>query len=189
MGLSDRYRYLVLCEDKQTQCFMRSFLKGNGISKHKIDCLPLPLEGCGEQYVRECYPNELAKLRATNYNRKVLMVCTDADILSVKERKKRLDDECRLNGIQKRYEDECVVFIMPKRNIETWIHYVLDISGSVDEDTDYKHFTGEERIKGRTGEEIARQAEEKELEKTDLSSLRYLQVEYDRMKTIQGKAI
>ena len=42
MSLSDKYRYIILCEDKQTQCFMRSFLKGQGISREKITCIALP---------------------------------------------------------------------------------------------------------------------------------------------------
>ena len=184
MGLSDQYNYLILCEDKQTQCFMRSFLKGNGIPKHKINCCELPLKGCGEQYVRERYPEELEKLRATKYNRNVLFVCTDADDISVEERVKKLNDECVKYNVKKRCDDECVIFVIPKRNIETWIHFVIDGSELVDEDADYRHFSGKERINGRTGKTIAKMLEDKALEKTDLSSLKYLQVEYDRLKTI-----
>lgn len=42
-------QYFILCEDKQTQCFLRYFLTKHLIKREKIRCLPLPIQGSGER--------------------------------------------------------------------------------------------------------------------------------------------
>lgn len=186
MSLSDKYRYIILCKDKQTQCFMRSFLKGQGISRRKMICIDLPVGGCGEQYVRKCYPDELEKLRATNYNRKVLFVCTDADNKTIEERKYLLEDECNKQKVQHRGNNDFVAFVIPKRNIETWIYFIENIRESIDEFTDYGHFDGNEKEHGKTGEILSKMATEGSLHKSPLLSLQFFQKEYDRLYAMQN---
>jgi hypothetical protein len=89
-------------------------------------------QGCGEQWVREQYPRELQIIRKTKEN---LIVCTDADYLSVSDRIKRLDTECVKANIPVRTSDDTAALIVPKRNIETWIEYLH--GKEVDETTDY----------------------------------------------------
>ena len=56
MTLDKKYRYLVRCEDKQTQCFIKFVLSEQNINvKRKVHFLPLPTNsegGCGEAFVR-----------------------------------------------------------------------------------------------------------------------------------------
>jgi hypothetical protein len=89
-------------------------------------------QGCGEQWVREQYPRELQIIRKTKEN---LMVCTDADCLSVSDRIKRLDAECMNANIPVKTINDTAALIIPKRNIETWIEYLHGKKG--DEKTDY----------------------------------------------------
>lgn len=50
-------RYLILCEDRQTACYLRYFLYGHGANSHKITVKKLAMgQGCGEQRVREKFP-------------------------------------------------------------------------------------------------------------------------------------
>lgn len=75
-------QYIILCEDKQTQCFLRYFLTKHLIKREKIRCLPLPIQGSGEQYVRESYPVELQKMRSKNFNNIVLFVYTECSLVN-----------------------------------------------------------------------------------------------------------
>jgi hypothetical protein len=89
-------------------------------------------QGCGEQWVRENYPSELQLIRKTKEN---LIVCTDADCLTVSDRIKKLDEECVKADIPGGTVNDKAVLIVPKRNIETWIEYLHGVD--VEEDTDY----------------------------------------------------
>ena len=61
MVLNKQRQYLILCEDKQQQYFIRHFLMECNINRSKISCEPLPKSGSGEQYVRENYVKVLKK--------------------------------------------------------------------------------------------------------------------------------
>ena len=86
--------------------------------------------------------------------RTVLVVHTDADYLSVSERlrcleqeRERVNAEGRSRGgkneIASRGPKEAVAILVPKWNIETWIHCLLD-GVPVDEDLHYPRYRGEE---------------------------------------------
>jgi hypothetical protein len=126
-------KYTILCEDAQSQCFIRHFLHERHIKRHDIRELPVPgNRGCGEQWVRERYPAELENLRKHPVN---LIVCTDADTGSVVARVKRLDGECVKCGVAPRTSSDTAAYIIPKRNIETWIAF---LNGQpVNENTNY----------------------------------------------------
>ena len=93
MKFSDRYMYIILCEDRQTLEFIRHILKIQGISSRKIKSVMADSGvGSGEAFVRREYPKWLKTLRTYNYNKTALLVCTDADRLSVEERKETAGD-------------------------------------------------------------------------------------------------
>ena len=172
-------QYLILCEDKQTQCFIRYFLLRHLIERKKIRCLPLPMQGCGEQYVREGYPIELQKIRSKNFNDIVLFVCIDADVHSVADRYKVFDNECTMRNIPNRTSLEPVVFIVPKRNIETWIEWLED-NEEINEAVLYPHRKKEDECKPQA-EKLA----DMFINNIDLSSalpsIQFARQEYNRL--------
>lgn len=178
--MNKKGQYFILCEDKQTQCFMWYFLVAHHINSRKIRCLPLPLSGCGEQYVRENYPKELKKIRSKNFNNIILFVCLDADVYTVSDREQELDAECKRQNILCRSDTEPVAFFVPKRNIETWIQWLADKS-AINEIDEYPH-------KRRKEAECKPQAEKLAdmfIQNTDLSfalpSVQSAKKEYDRL--------
>ena len=128
-----RVQIVILCEDKQQEVFARHFLKKRGFTgniKPKI-CL----EGAGEQFVRDNYPKEVKAYRSKNYLSGMLIVLIDADKKTVEERLKQLDDALIENAQELRQPHEKIAVFVPKRNIETWIHYLQGTN--VDEETEY----------------------------------------------------
>lgn len=170
-------QYFILCEDKQTQCFIRYFLAKHLIKREKIRCLKLPMQGAGEQYVRENYPVELQKMRSKNFNNIVLLVCIDADIHSVADRYKELDDECVKKKIPNRTNLESVAFFVPKRNIETWIEWLED-KEDVDEVALYPHRKKESDCKPQA-EKLADMFIHNAGLSTALPSIQAAQIEYN----------
>lgn len=138
MKLSKTHKYTILCEDKLTHCYVRHFLIAQGISGRKIFPLPLPADGCGEQYVRQEFPKYLSVLRSKNFDSNVLVVALDADKRTLLERKNQLDDACNAADVPLRSESDRLLVFIPKRNIETWIKY-FD-GATVNEEEDYAHF-------------------------------------------------
>ena len=138
MRLSKDYQYQILCEDAQMRSFILGVLSHQGINARKIRVKNYPCgDGCGEAFVKREFPKEVKILRSTGYNKKVLIVCTDADNLSVNERKRilmtGLEDEqsCRdLSGEQ-------IIIWIPKREIETWIRFLR--GEDVDIEKSYRH--------------------------------------------------
>jgi len=128
--------YTVLCEDAQSACFIRRFLakKSHINSRRDIYEKQAPSgQGCGEQWVRERFPQELEHARKHGTN---LIVCLDADKETVRGRIRRLELECEKQKIVPRKKADSVAFILPKRNIETWLEYLIT-GGPVDEEHDY----------------------------------------------------
>ena len=59
-----RVHITLLCEDSQTDAFVRRFLKRRNFRRHEITTLPLPAGSqSGEQWVRTRYPRELKAIR------------------------------------------------------------------------------------------------------------------------------
>jgi len=86
--------------------------------------------GAGEQYVRREYPIQVKVLRQKRHLSKALVTMIDADTLTVSERLNQL--------FPLPIETEKIVRLVPKRNIETWIHYLNNDLSSVNE-TDTCH--------------------------------------------------
>lgn len=125
----------VLCEDLQTDVFVRRFLKHRNFRSRDIRTLPLPGgRQSGEQWVRERYPEELKAIRRRQGA--YLLVVTDADTHSTAVRRGQLDAACDEKETPRRDDDDPVLVIVPRRNIETWLAYLGGTT--VDEDTTYR---------------------------------------------------
>lgn len=177
--LNKNVQYTVLCEDKQTQCFVRCFLRAHNIPRHKINFISLPV-ACGEQYVKTNYPKELKKLRIKNFNALALFVCIDADAHTVKERYYELKTECEKQSIDNRKDNESVALFVPKRNIETWIEW-LKGKKHVNEDIVYSHNTGHESECKLQAEVLADMFIQNKNVNKALPSIQYAKSEYDHL--------
>jgi len=124
---------LLLSEDQQTDMFVMKFLKESGFKGIRSRFSPKG-KGSGEQWVREQYPNELIESRKQGT---ALVVVTDADKTTVKQRIDSLDNTC-VDGIDRRKPNEPVAMIIPKRNIETWFAYLR--GESVNEENEYPKY-------------------------------------------------
>ena len=133
-------KIVLLCEDLQTACFMRRFLKKRGWKAHDIREEIAPKgKGAGEQWVRERFPDELLAMR--QQGNVTLVVGTDADTMTVEERISTLDKQCQTKGISVRTAQERVIMAIPRRNIETWFAYLR--GESVNEDEIYRRYPNE----------------------------------------------
>lgn len=131
------YQAIILCEDHSHYRFLREFLIGMGISHRRI--LPprmAPIgRGSAEQWVLEQFPGELRSFRSRS-TRTLLLVAIDADTSSVAERHESLLQELAKTGEPPLQTNEAVAFIIPKRNIETWFHFLL--TSEINEDKSYR---------------------------------------------------
>ena len=113
----------LLCEDAQTDSFVRRFLKRRKIRARDIHTLPLPGGSqSGEQWVRQQYPDQLRAIRRRSHA--FLFVVTDADTSSTEDRRAQLEAECKRHEIPARGANDRVLVLVPRRNIETWLAYL-----------------------------------------------------------------
>ena len=59
----------------------------------------------------------------------------DADKREVQDRVRGFDKACEEQDVPRRKPDECVLYVIPKRNIETWLAYLR--GETVNEETAY----------------------------------------------------
>jgi hypothetical protein len=128
---------IILCEDQTHNTFARAFLKRRNFNPRAIRTLPIPGRsgGSGEASVRRSFPNELKAIRGRS--NAMLVVLIDADTYDVAERKRQLMQECAACGVPWRGDDDHVVLIVPKRNIESWLVY-LDGDEPNEESSEWK---------------------------------------------------
>lgn len=111
---------VILCEDVQHEAFVRRTLRHLGVKgTPRVERAPGG-RGAGEQWVRNRYPVEVKALRRGHVER-TLVVTVDADTREVVERLREFDDALRKAGLEAREPGERIVFVVPRRNIETWI--------------------------------------------------------------------
>jgi phenylalanyl-tRNA synthetase alpha subunit len=131
-----RVQIVILCEDKQQEVFAIHFLKKRGFTLDRNFRTEICPKGAGEQFVREKYAKEVVEYRRRRNRRSgMLIVLIDADKKTVEERLKQLNDALIENSQQLRQPNEAIAVFVPKRNIETWIHYLQGTN--VDEETEY----------------------------------------------------
>lgn len=134
-------KIILLCEDKQTDSFVRRFFGHRNFGGHDILTLPLPGGAqSGEQWVRKRYPKALRSIRGRQ--RVVLLVVIDADANTTQERRTQLDQECRDQKVSPRSSNDPVIVAVPRRNIETWFHF-LEHKAPVDETRQYRKLNRE----------------------------------------------
>lgn len=156
---------VILCEDRQQEVFARHFFIRYGFHRRKIRSNVCPKgRGAGEQYVRETYRPEVIAYRAKNYLNICLAVVIDADKKTVDERFQQL--EGTINPT--RQPDERIAIFIPKRNIETWIHYLQ--GQTVDEEQRYPKLEREGDCKPYADDLVDR-CRQKQLEDAPLSLL------------------
>lgn len=138
MKLSDRFQYIILCEDSQMDTFLRSLLKYERISNHKIRTVPLPAgQGCGEKHVRNSILREVQYIHQHNYKKIFLIVCIDADNYTIEDRRNDLIGIVKNTIRAWKFEEEPMMLWIPKREIETWLAF-LD-GKDVNEEMSFKH--------------------------------------------------
>lgn len=137
MARSRRTRLTILCEDLQHDYFVRHYFLDRGFRPHEIRIVRSSQgRGAGEQFVREHFPAEVQAYRQKASHQSVaLVVVIDADTQSVAQRINSLNQALRQNGQAERQPNDRIALFVPKRNIETWIHYPLH--SIVDEETVY----------------------------------------------------
>ncbi|MEH2395682.1 MAG: hypothetical protein V7K21_29880 [Nostoc sp.] len=129
-----------MCEDKQQEVFARHFLKKRGFILDRNLRIEICPKGATEQFVRKRHPAEVRAYRSKNYLSGMLVVLIDADRKTIEERLNQLDEALRENSQLVRQPKEAIAIFILKRNIETWIHYLLD--ETVDE-TEYSKLNNE----------------------------------------------
>ena len=157
--MSNRFaQVIILVEDKQQRTFVSRLLQAIGYPVHKLKILPIPAgEGSGEQYVREQYPIQVKELRPrAKYMDVALVAIIDGDLSTVLARQKQLADQLEGSELEPRGADEKIIHLIPCRNIETWIEYLLDTTAAVDETNTYPKLKGRERDCQKAVEEMVR---------------------------------
>ncbi|MFH1135398.1 MAG: hypothetical protein V1816_04865 [Pseudomonadota bacterium] len=142
-----RVMIVLLCEDTQHEIFVRRFLKGLGWNTRDIRVNKSPSAGgSAEQWVRMQFPAELMHYRQRkNKAASALIVMIDADNKKSQERILEFKDECKAKNIHFRADDEAVAIAVPKRNIETWIHFLM--GEAVDEENAFSRLERERGCK------------------------------------------
>jgi hypothetical protein len=149
-----RVQIVILCEDRQQEVFARSFLKKRGFrGLFTANICPAGSQS-GEQYVRTHYPEEVKAYRQKRNGLSIgLVVLIDADTGTL---------EARLNGLARvldedeqknREPNEAIAIFVPKRNIETWIHYLQ--GETVNEEAVYAKFKNNEAVCKTAVEDLA----------------------------------
>jgi hypothetical protein len=135
---------VILCEDTQQESFIRRFLKkAHGIQSSLLRVSKNPSgKGSGEQFVRSRFPNELKALRQRQHRASTtLIVAIDADTSDTTQIRETLNAACAESGIESNTDRDNVAFVIPNRNIETWITW---LNGQpVDETTAYPKLPNE----------------------------------------------
>ena len=131
----NNYRIRILCEDKAQLNFIRHILIEMGAVRGRISSPDLP-EGThsGEQFVKMRFEDEYKKHIRKSENL-ILVVVQDVDARkTVEDAKNDLIFAVRDIGISER-----VMYVLPKRNIETWFEWLHNPSSAVDESENYKN--------------------------------------------------
>ena len=107
-------RIILLCEDRQTDSFVRRFLIRRNFRSRDVLTVPIPGgKQSGEQWVRTSYPDQLKEIRRKQ--RVVLLVVIDADTNTTNVRRTQLDQECRRQQVTPTSPTDAVIFVIPRR--------------------------------------------------------------------------
>jgi len=125
---------MVLVEGDLDFRFLYHYLLRLGFKAHQVRPLK-SAAGSGEQWVRGQVAVQVAACRARPADTH-LIVMVDADLLTVQQRMRQLEEALREEGMAPIATQEPVVRLVPKRNVETWL---LCLNGeAVTEEENYK---------------------------------------------------
>jgi hypothetical protein len=173
---------IVRCEDLQQRVFIYRCLRNKGFSGRTIQIKHSPA-GDAKRFVLSQYPTQVKALRSAPHVCKALVSMLDADVRTVEEMKREHDKALEESRQEPRAEGERIAILVPRRNIETWIHH---LHGATVNETDvYPRFRGEERKCAPAAMEFARRCPH-EMRETDLPSLRAGCAELRRILNHQG---
>jgi hypothetical protein len=139
-----RVHVMVLCEGLADYWFAYRCLTACGWRHDQIRSRISPRgKGSGFSFVLDRYTEEVQGIRGGSSER-ALLVLVDADTQSMREREAELDRRLQEARQERRQARERIALWVPKRQIETWVHFLTH--GEADEETDYKR---QHRIKGK----------------------------------------
>ena len=117
-------RIIAICEDSQNYTFVYRLLKDIGFPHRRIRVEKSNKgKGAAEQWVRESYADEVAVHRQKSSHMAIgLVVVIDADTRTVQDRRRELQQRLDDKNLAPRDSEESICLLIPKRNIETWIH-------------------------------------------------------------------
>ena len=180
-----RTKITLLCEDLQTDVFVRRFLSHRNFRSRDIFTCPLP-DGrqSGEQWVRTRFPGELKKIRRRR--QAFLVVVIDADGGSTGGRHTQLEQQCRKDGVETRKPGDPVAVAVPRRNIEAWFEYLR--GKPVDETENYPRLRRETDCKPLADRLHVMCHERQRLDEPVPPSLREACEEYRKLKRGDSRA-
>jgi hypothetical protein len=184
----NRVQLVVLCEDRQQEIFALNFLNNRGfeLDFKNVQVNKSPKgRGSGERYVINNYPKEVRAFRRKNYRSGMLVVVIDADKATVTETLKELDNALIQNSLELRQPNEAIAIFIPKRNIETWIHYLQ--SETVNEIDAYSKFNKNESICKPYVEQLANKCKKGILDENTPPSLQVACGELQRILPLLDK--
>ena len=140
----EKYRVRVLCEDRAQYEFIRGFLTDQGIKNNRrispSHSLPEGTQS-GEQFVREHFTADF-RTYARRRENILLVVVQDIDradksVDDAKNEFSRLVHDAGMRGFA---AADKLLFVFPKRNIETWFEWLQQTppKGIISEDGDFK---------------------------------------------------
>lgn len=149
-----RVQIVILCEDRQQEVFARYFLKKRGFTGLIRPKICPPGSQAGEEYVRTHYPGEVKAYRQKRYQVSIgLVVLIDADTGTLEARLNELASVLEEDEQKNREPNEAIAIFVPKRNIETWIHYLQ--RETVNEEGVYAKFKNNEALCKTAVEDLA----------------------------------
>ena len=149
-----RVQIVILCEDRQQEVFARYFLKKRGFTgRFRANICPEGSQS-GEQYVRTYYPVEVKAYRQNKNRVSIgLVVLIDGDTGTLEARLNQLASVLDEHEQKNREPNEAIAIFVPKRNIETWIHYLQ--GETVNEEDAYAKFKNNEAVCKTAVEDLA----------------------------------
>lgn len=127
---------IILGEDQEHINLVCRYLLRAGQNDRAFRRVALPgNRGCGSQHVREQFPKQVKECRGTLGRRTacLLIVITDADDLTTAERERTLHAELTRENEAVLENDEPVVILIPKWQVETWVKCLLGQAVSEDD--------------------------------------------------------
>ncbi len=178
--MSQRIQIVIFCEDRQQEVFARYFLKKRGFTGLFRAKICPPSSQSGEQYVRTQYPVEVKTYRQKRNRVSIgLVVLIYADTSTSQERLDWLTRTLVEDSQQNRQPDEAIAIFVPKRNIETWVHYLQ--GESVNEEDTYSKFPNNETNCKPSVENLAEQCRSQNILKETPESLQLACGELQRL--------